>query len=165
VILIGIGANLPAVGHDDARSTCEAALKALEAAGVAIIAVSPWYESEPVPRSDQPWYVNAVARVTTSRSPADFLSLLHEIESRFGRIRSVANAARTLDLDLLDFDGLTGADEAWPVLPHPRLHQRAFVLLPLRDIAPEWRHPKFGKTVDALVAELPPGQEIRPLQA
>ncbi len=163
MIIIGIGANLPAPGQMDARSTCLAALAELRGRGIVIGAVSPWYESEPVPRSDQPWYVNAVVEVRDSRPPQALMAVLHEVEAVFGRVRGVPNAARTLDLDLLDHDGRVATGDAWPVLPHPRLQERAFVLLPLRDIAPDWVHPVLNKGIDALIRDLPEGQGIRRL--
>jgi 2-amino-4-hydroxy-6-hydroxymethyldihydropteridine diphosphokinase len=161
MILIGIGANLPGPGQIDARATCEAAFRSLEDRGIEVTVTSPWYESEPVPRSDQPWYVNAVAGLVCGLAPGELLALLHEVEAAFGRVRGAPNAARTLDLDLLDHDGLISEGEGWPILPHPRLHARAFVLLPLRDIAPDWTHPRSGAALDALIAALPADQRIR----
>lgn len=122
------------------------------------------YRSAPVPPSDQPWYVNAVARIETDRSPRDLLALLHRIEAAYGRERREVNGARTLDLDLLAYGDvvLRGGDGA-PVLPHPRMHQRAFVLLPLREVAPDWHHPVLGQTVDDLIAALPPDQTAEPI--
>jgi len=161
MIIVGVGANLPGPGQVDARGTCEAALRRLEERGVQVAALSPWYESEPVPRSDQPWYVNAVARLTCHHGASALLTLLHAVEAAIGRVRGAANAARTLDLDLLDFDGAVSDEGAWPVMPHPRMHARAFVLLPLRDIAPDWTHPVSCLGLDTLIADLPPDQRIR----
>jgi len=153
VILIGLGANLASHAGPPA-TTIEAALSALATAGVTIVARSPFYESEPVPRSDQPWFVNAVARVETALGPDELLARMHEVERNYGRVRRERNAARTLDLDLLDCDGLVrnGPDL---LLPHPRMHERAFVLKPLRDMAPMWRHPILGLTAAELLAALP----------
>lgn len=161
MILVGIGANLHGLAHDGVRGTCEAALARLPMHGIKVEAISPWYESAPVPRSDQPWYLNAVVRVTSALSPGDLLSKLHDIEANFGRERGTANAARTLDLDLLDHDGAVSDGQAWPILPHPRMHARAFVLLPLRDLAPDWKHPLLLMSLDDLISTLPAGQEIR----
>ena len=161
MIIVGIGANLAGEDYPDARATCEAALLELPSRGIRIDAVSAWYESEPVPRSDQPWYSNAVVRVRSELTPADLLSELHQIEARFGRERGAVNAARTLDLDLIDHEGAVSEDGLWPILPHPRMHARAFVLLPLRDLEPGWRHPKLGASIDALVSALPKDQKIR----
>jgi 2-amino-4-hydroxy-6-hydroxymethyldihydropteridine diphosphokinase len=160
MILIGLGANLPG-RFGSVALALDAALSALGAAEVAIEQRSGWYESAPVPASDQPWYVNGVASVTTSLDAAALLRLLHEIEQSLGRVRSVPNAPRTIDLDLLDFNGQLSTD--WPILPHPRLHQRRFVLEPLAEIAPSWRHPVSGESAAALLALADPAQITRPL--
>ena len=163
MILIGLGANLASHAGPPA-TTIEAALSALATAGVTIVARSPFYESEPVPRSDQPWFVNAVARVETALGPDELLARMHEVERNYGRVRRERNAARTLDLDLLDCDGLVrnGPDL---LLPHPRMHERAFVLKPLRDMAPMWRHPILGLTAAELLVALPEESRaaVRPL--
>jgi len=163
MILIGLGANLPSdVGEP--RATLEAALAELEREGVRVVARSRWYRSAPVPRADQPDYVNAVASVETALNPRDLLALLHRIEKKYGRVRGAPNAARALDLDLLAYrDRVSEGGEGAPILPHPRLHERAFVLLPLADIAPDWRHPRLGRTARELAAALPPGQDAAPL--
>jgi 2-amino-4-hydroxy-6-hydroxymethyldihydropteridine diphosphokinase len=163
VILIGLGANLASRAGPPA-TTIEAALSALETADVTIVARSPFYESEPVPRSDQPWFVNAVARVETALAPDELLARMHEIERTYGRIRRERNAARTLDLDLLDCDGLV-CNRADLLLPHPRMQERAFVLKPLHDLAPMWRHPVLGRTAAELLAALPEEARaaVRPL--
>ena len=134
----------------------------LPAIGIDVVARSPWYLSEPVPASDQPWFVNGVAAVATDLPPEALLARLLALETRFGRARGARNAARSLDLDLLDYDGRQCAT-ATLVLPHPRLHERRFVLVPLCDIAPDWRHPTLGVTATELVARLPPGLAIRRL--
>ena len=154
MILIGLGANLPSPEHGPPRATLAAALEALQARGTRVLRRSPWYESAPVPPSGQPWYVNAVAEVESGLSPPALLDALLAVEAGFGRVRGARNASRSVDLDLLDYGGLvTGPDEK-PELPHPRLHERAFVLLPLRDIAPGWRHPASGRTVETLIEAL-----------
>lgn len=161
MILLGLGANLPTARYGAPRETLEAALAALEAEGVRIIARSRWYRTAPVPPSDQPWFVNAVVAVATDRTPADLLALLHRIEARFGRRRQQRNEARPIDLDLLAYDDVV-FDEGGLVLPHPRLHQRAFVLLPLAEVAPGWPHPRLKRVVEALIAELPADQRAEP---
>jgi 2-amino-4-hydroxy-6-hydroxymethyldihydropteridine diphosphokinase len=163
MILLGLGANLPSATHGQPEATLAAALAALAAEGVTVDRLSPWYRSAPVPAGDQPWYVNGVAVVATLLAPAELLELLHRVERRFGRVRRDRNEPRVLDLDLLDYDGLV-QDSGQAVLPHPRLHERAFVLLPLRDVAPHWRHPLLGRTVDELAAALPPGQRVERLR-
>lgn len=160
VILLGIGANLPSA-FGPPRATCGAALVALERAGVKIAACSSWWNSAPVPASDQPWFVNAVVAIETELDPARLLALLLKIERAFGRTRTGnANADRTLDLDVLDYHGRVSNDAEDPRLPHPRMEGRAFVVLPLLEIAPEWRHPANGLSIKRLAGALPPGQAI-----
>lgn len=150
------------------RATCDAALIAMTEAGLAVGRRSRWYRSAPVPRSSQPWFVNGVAEVRTQLPPPEALAVLHRIESEFGRDRSAGvsrtDAARSLDLDLLAFGTLVTSSADGPVLPHPRLHARAFVLLPLAEVAPHWRHPISGQNVTELIAALPPGQVIEPVE-
>lgn len=166
MILVGIGANLAAPGYDGPREACAAALRALDATGVRVLARSSWYESAPVPASDQPWYVNAVAVLDAGgRGPDATMAALHRVERDFGRVRGARNAARTMDLDLLDFDGAVSAPAAAVALPHPRMHERAFVLLPLAEVAPEWRHPVSGAGVAELIAALPADQIARRMAA
>ena len=164
MILIGLGANLPSPRFGPPLATCRAALQALDAEGLRVVARSRWYRGAPVPLSDQPWFVNGVASVETTLPPAAVLSALHRIEDAFGRVRGKVNAPRTLDLDLLDYEGLVSADDGkGPVLPHPRLSGRAFVLLPLRDIVPGWRHPESGESLTDLIARLPVDQVTEPV--
>ena len=160
-IFIGLGANLPSPKHGPPRDAVLAAIRALEVAGLAVRARSPLYESEPVPVSDQPWYVNAVIEADSDLTSVALLALLHSVENAFGRVRSVPNAARMLDLDLLDCRGEVRTGPEAPILPHPRLQDRAFVLKPLVDIAPHWRHPVSGVQAAELLAALPAGQRIR----
>jgi 2-amino-4-hydroxy-6-hydroxymethyldihydropteridine diphosphokinase len=159
MILIGLGANLPsAVGPP--QTSLAAALAALAVDGVQVRARSGWYRTAPIPASDQPWFVNGVALVATRLDPGNLLAVLQRIEHRFGRRPGPADAARPLDLDLLAYDDRLADGAEGPILPHPRLHQRAFVLLPLREVAPGWRHPRLQQTVEALIAALPPGQAV-----
>ena len=160
MIIVGIGSNLAAPPFASPQQTAAAALAQLPDIGVRLVQRSRWYESEPVPPSDQPWYANAVAIVATALPPPALLARLLSLEARFGRRRGAPNAARTLDLDLLDYDGQECAEPDL-VLPHPRLHQRRFVLEPLAEIAPHWRHPRLGLSAAALLAALPPGQPLR----
>jgi 2-amino-4-hydroxy-6-hydroxymethyldihydropteridine diphosphokinase len=99
--------------------------------------------------------------VATSLQPDALLAELHAVEDIFGRVRSVPNAARFIDLDLLDFHGEIASGKA--ILPHPRMAERAFVLRPLADLAPDWRHPISGVSIAALLAALPVGQAIERL--
>ena len=160
MILIAIGANLPGPAGEPPIVACQAAAVALDGLpGLRLRALSRWYVTAPVPASDQPDYVNGAAHLEGAVDPAALLAWLLAIEATAGRRRGVANAARVLDLDLIAMGGLV-RDWPDPVLPHPRAHLRAFVLLPLRDIAPGWLHPRLGRSVEALISELPP-QQVR----
>jgi 2-amino-4-hydroxy-6-hydroxymethyldihydropteridine diphosphokinase len=134
-------------------------------ADVQLIGLSRWFESAPVPPSGQPTYINAVAALRIDRGemtdPARLLAWLLALEAAFGRERGAANAARTLDLDLIAIGDLV-RDAPDPILPHPRAHLRAFVLAPLADVAPDWVHPVLRRSAAALLADLP-RQDIRPL--
>lgn len=162
VILLGLGANLPSARHGSPRETLLAALAALEAACVRVVARSRWYDSAAWPDPSQPRYWNAVAALETALDPVALLALLHRVEDGLGRARGVRNAPRTVDLDLLDYEGLVRNGRGGPILPHPRMAERGFVLLPLRDIAPDWRHPVTGASVDALISALPAEEDVRP---
>lgn len=164
MILIGLGANLASPEFGAPPRSLEAALALIADRGVRIVARSRWYRSSPVPRSDQPWFVNGVVAVETGLEPAALLGVLHEVEARFGRVRRERNEARVLDLDLLAYGRrVSGVGES-PVLPHPRLHERAFVLYPLAEISPDWRHPRLGRTVASFIADLPRDAMAQPIQ-
>lgn len=163
MILIAIGANLPGPAGTP-RDNCEAALVALGAAGIRVTKRSRWYRTPPWPPSEQPWYVNGVVAVETTLDPRALLAVMHRVERDFGRVHEpgAVNAARPLDLDLIDYDG-RARSEPPPVLPHPRLEGRAFVLRPLADVAPQWRHPVTGRSVTELLAALPPDATAEPI--
>ena len=161
MILIAIGANLPGKNGEAPVEVCEAAAVAIRALpGLGFVALSPWYRTKAIPASTQPDYCNGMIRMSGTIDPAVLLQRLQEIEVQFGRERSAPNAARTLDLDIIDVGGMIRATPT-PVLPHPRAHQRAFVLRPLLDVASAWRHPVLRQNVTTLLAELPP-QVIEP---
>jgi 2-amino-4-hydroxy-6-hydroxymethyldihydropteridine diphosphokinase len=157
MILIALGSNLPFADKQPPEVVI-AAMATLEREGIAIDARSRFYSTAAWPDPMQPRYVNAVVRVRTALDPPALMERLHRIEQEFGRVRGAPNAPRTLDLDLIDYDGriMRGA----LTLPHPRLASRAFVLEPLAEVAPEWTHPETGETVAALIAALPP-QDVR----
>jgi 2-amino-4-hydroxy-6-hydroxymethyldihydropteridine diphosphokinase len=161
---VGLGANLDHPQFGSPQCTLSAAIDALAAAKLTVVACSPWYESAPVPAADQPWYVNGVVALRSDLPATRLLRCLHDIEARFGRVRSVANAPRVVDLDLLDHRGEVRQGNEAPILPHPRLTMRGFVLLPLRDIAPDWRHPLSGLGLADLIADLPKDQVTRKLE-
>ena len=151
-ILVAIGANLPGPNGRTALQSCKWATGRLAALpGLRLQAVSRWYESAPVPASDQPPFVNGVALLSGAADPHALLAALHGIEAEADRVRTVPNAARTLDLDLIGMDRLVLNGPLH--LPHPRAAERAFVVLPLCDVAPDWRHPRLARTA----AELLPG--------
>ncbi|MEK9845570.1 MULTISPECIES: 2-amino-4-hydroxy-6-hydroxymethyldihydropteridine diphosphokinase [Thalassospira] len=161
-ILIAFGANLPTEEYGAPAQTLKAALQRLMQDGdILIDAVSSFYETAPVPISDQPWYVNGVARISTKLSAHDLLARLHEVEAEFGRVRRERNAARVIDLDLIAYGREQVREEGGIQVPHPRMAERAFVLLPLRDVAGDWVHPVIGRTVEDLISELPEDQQIR----
>jgi 2-amino-4-hydroxy-6-hydroxymethyldihydropteridine diphosphokinase len=163
-IYIGLGGNLPHPQYGAPRQTLEGALAELDRRGVQLRRLSPWYRSAPVPMSDQPWYLNAVAEIATDLLADRLLAEMHAVEEIFGRARSTPNAARLIDLDLLDFNGkIAAGGPGKATLPHPRLAGRAFVLRPLSDLAPDWRHPVTGAPIEALVAALPADQAIERL--
>lgn len=162
IAYIGLGANLHSERFGPPKTTLAAALDLLSDHGLRLGACSGWWESAPVPASDQPWFINAVVRLDAAPPAGPLLELLHRLEADLGRVRSVPNAPRAADLDLLDAGGQLSAPDGWPTLPHPRLHERAFVLMPLKEIAPDWQHPESGAPIDALLAALPPGQTCRP---
>ena len=161
-ILIGVGANLPSA-YGSPLESCVAALDALGNMAVRVVRQSRWYTSAPVPASTQPWFVNGVAVLDSQLDPAALLEVLHEVEARFGRERAEPAAPRTLDLDLLDYRGCLRDGTPPPELPHPRLANRAFVLLPLADVAPEWTHPRSGEDIAALIDALGPDQVAEPM--
>jgi 2-amino-4-hydroxy-6-hydroxymethyldihydropteridine diphosphokinase len=163
MILIALGSNLPSFAGPPFE-TLKAALAALRANGIEPRKVSAAYESEAWPNPNDPTFVNAVAQVETDLAPSALLEQLHAIERTFGRTRGPRNAPRTLDLDIIDYNG--HVEEGPPTLPHPRMSERAFVLVPLAEIAPDWRHPVSGHTVTDLIAMLPPREKtaVRPFE-
>jgi len=164
-IFIGLGANLDHPRYGSPVETLSRALARLEDVGVKLVRRSRWYRTSPVPVSDQPWYINAVAEIRTGLGPESTLAALNRIEELFGRVRSERDAPRWIDLDLLDYNGDIKSNNNNKLinLPHLKLHERAFVLLPLAELAPAWRHPVLREAITALIARLPPAQKIAPL--
>jgi 2-amino-4-hydroxy-6-hydroxymethyldihydropteridine diphosphokinase len=153
-IIVGIGANLPTAAGDLPQVTCARALEALrQLPQLQLVGASAWFQTSPIPVSDQPDYINGAVLLAGETTPEALLAQLQAIERAFGRQRSIANAARTLDLDIVAMDGLVrpGPD---PIIPHPRAHERAFVLRPIADILPGWRHPVLNQDVAALLDRL-----------
>ena len=160
MIVIGYGANLDSE-YGSPFETFEVACRMLEKAGIKILQTSSMWETSPVDTAeDQPWYINAVLSVETDLNEACVLSALLKIEEDMGRQRTYKNAARIIDMDLIDYDGIV---TNYPnlTLPHPRMHERGFVLLPLQEIAPNWQHPRLNVGVDKLLSDVPPDQQMR----
>jgi 2-amino-4-hydroxy-6-hydroxymethyldihydropteridine diphosphokinase len=159
LIFVALGANLPS-SYGLPHETLAAAVRALGAAGMEVTAQSSVWLTAPVPVSDQPWYHNMVVAVQTAQSPYALLETLQGIENEFGRVRSVRNAPRVIDLDLIAYnDSILDRPEL--IVPHPRMHQRAFVLLPLRELAPDWAHPVTGARLADMVAALHVDQQAK----
>ena len=183
--LVALGANLPFEG-DPPETTLQRALKALAEEGLIIQSFSRLYGTPCFPAGAGPDYVNAAAVLDAGPEgdPTSILARLHKVESRFGRRRDRRWGMRTLDLDLLALGDSVLPDastqDAWRmlapetqaktapetlILPHPRLQDRAFVLVPLAEVAPHWVHPRTGRTVLDMLAALPAADRdaVKPL--
>lgn len=159
MIIVAYGANIDGPFGTPAE-TFEHAVCALNAAGVRVVQASSLWKTAPVGVTDvQPWYVNAVLVIDTDLSARALLDRLLSIETQMGRIRDDLNAARSIDLDLICYhnDVICEGDDL--VVPHPRMHERGFVLYPLKEVNPGWRHPESGVSLDALIGDLPEEQE------
>lgn len=141
LIYLALGSNL-----GDRLANLRGALERLSAVGVAISQESNIYETEPWGYADQPAFLNMVVEAATRLGPEALLSALKGIEKEMGRESSFRNGPRLIDLDILFYDDLV-LDSPPLIIPHPRLHERSFVLVPLADVAPEHLHPLLGETV------------------
>ena len=146
----------------DCREALEAALARFRAEGIAVVARSSWWRSAAWPDPSDPPFLNGVVIVHTAHGPHELMAALGRVEEAFGRRRGVANAPRTLDLDLIAYGRTTG-DLAGLILPHPRAAERLFVMGPLAEIAPDWRHPG-GETARTLAKSAPVGKDASPLR-
>lgn len=164
MIIVALGANLPSRFGTPAQ-TLYAALKAMAEKGVWPVQISRVWKTAPVPfDAAQPWYYNAVAAVQTSKSAHDLLMTLLQIEEDFGRVRGERNAPRLLDLDLIAYGNDIVSDEPDLIVPHPRMENRAFVLMPMGDILEEWIHPESGRRLTDMMAAIPEEQRAEPLE-
>lgn len=143
MILIGLGSNVSGPWGEP-RDTVLRALRELDSDGTRLVVASRLLETEPFGKLNQPSFVNAVARITTAMPPDALMLHLHDIERRAGRRRRMRWGPRTLDLDLLDYHGLIRHGRL--ELPHPGIAERDFVLTPLVEIAPHWRHPETRRS-------------------
>lgn len=147
VAVIALGSNL-----DNPVQQVEAALQAIAGLpGVTLLGRSSCYRTAPVGYAEQPDFINAVCQVRTTLTPQALLSALLEVEQAFGRVRTFRNAPRVLDLDLLLVEGVA-LDTEFLTLPHPRMHERAFVMLPLAEMAPDTQVGEHGKAADIAAA-------------
>lgn len=167
-VLVGLGANRRGAEACGIRATLQRALDIFPAYGIDVLARSSWYLSEPVSDIPQESYVNGVAKVCTQWPPLQLLAALQRVERAFARKRSreIRWGPRTLDLDLLSYGDIIyapGSCSGRLILPHPRMEQRAFVLVPLAELLPSWRHPLHGRSALALLSSLPK-REILSLQ-
>lgn len=158
IVYLSLGSNL-----GDRRANLQNAVTALNAAGIRVLRESPIYETEPVDYIDQPWFLNQVVEAETTLFPMQLLTRTARIERALGRVRSIPKGPRTLDIDIL-FYGNSIVHTRRLEIPHPRLAERRFVLIPLADLVPDLRHPTSHRTVRELLAYAPDvGQASRPV--
>lgn len=162
MILIGLGANLNSI-YGSPRETLNRCTDLLYQQSIFVIRSSSVWNSAPIPVSDQPWYCNAVCEIDTTHNPHELLAILNQIEHDVGRVRGVRDESRTLDLDILSYHDVIMNDDDLTI-PHPRMHDRAFILYPLREFTKDWLHPILCKNVTELIAAMPEGQGIERIE-
>ena len=155
IAYVGLGSNL-----GDKASNIRKALDMLNTDGVSVLAESSFYETEPEGYEDQDWFINAVAQIETNLSPDELLKLFKGIEKAIGRTKTIRWGPREIDLDLLLYDQVCLSSPDL-VIPHPRMHLRAFVLVPLAEIGADVLHPALGKTIGVLLTELQTAKSIQ----
>ena len=156
-IYLGLGSNL-----GDREENLRRARELLNAAGIAILRESPLYETEPQDLAHQPWFLNQVVEAETALFPMQLLSRVLKIEKELGRRRVIAKGPRTMDIDILLYHRFA-IDSPTLVVPHPRMHERRFVLAPMTELAPDLRHPVTRQTMRELLGRIK-GQAIRPFK-
>jgi 2-amino-4-hydroxy-6-hydroxymethyldihydropteridine diphosphokinase len=160
-VIVALGCNDKGA-WTDCREALEAALARFRAEGIDVVARSSWWASQAWPDPSDPPFLNGVVIVRTEHGPHALMAALGRIEDVFGRRRDVANAPRTLDLDLIAYGRLTG-DLNGLILPHPRATERLFVMGPLAEIAPDWRHPQGDRPASELAAKADVGRDACPI--
>ena len=160
-IIVALGSNL-AGDYGTTQALLEAALAAFGPAGLFVRARSRWWQSAAWPDPADPPYLNGVVLVETRLGVEQVLAVLHDIEARFGRLRHIPNAPRTLDLDLIAY-GRTVVDDEGVTVPHPRAAERLFVMGPLAELLPDWTHPVLGETAAALAGRATVGTDAAPI--
>lgn len=159
MVLIGIGSNLRSKKFGPPLSNCIESIQEIEK-NFRVKQISSWYKSEPLPKSDQPWFVNGVVEISYQNNNVEkLLKTLHEIEKKFGRLRKKLNESRTLDLDILDFNSKIISTKNLTI-PHPRMHKRKFVLLPIKELNKNWIHPKYNLSIENLLTAIKDSQNI-----
>jgi 2-amino-4-hydroxy-6-hydroxymethyldihydropteridine diphosphokinase len=158
---VALGSNLAGACRSS-EALLEAAVARFPEVGLRVSRRSGWWRSDAWPDPSGPEYRNGIALVEASDGPEAVLRALFALEARFGRSRTSRNAPRTLDLDLIAY-GRRVIDSPALTLPHPRAHERLFVMGPLAEIAPEWRHPRLGRTAVELAAAASVGRDARPV--
>lgn len=158
MIILGIGSNLGTTTSASPLENCNNAVENLKNFFL-VNQISKWYESEPIPKSNQNWFVNGVVQIKTSLNEFEVIRILQSIEKEFGRSRKKKNEPRILDLDIIAFNNKI-LNKNNLVIPHPRMHLRKFVLLPLRDINPYWVHPVLKMNVNNLIQKINIDQKI-----
>jgi 2-amino-4-hydroxy-6-hydroxymethyldihydropteridine diphosphokinase len=159
-VILALGGNL-AGDYPSLEALLEAALLELPRAGLPPLRRSNWWRSAAWPDPRDPPYLNGVTIVEAGLGPREVLAATHALELEFGRARGVANAPRTLDIDLIAY-GRQVIDEPGLVVPHPRAAERRFVMGPLAEIAPDWRHPVLNRTAAELAAQARFGRDAEP---
>jgi 2-amino-4-hydroxy-6-hydroxymethyldihydropteridine diphosphokinase len=154
IVYLSLGSN-----QGDRVANLNEAVSRIDAFGE-VLAVSSFYETEPVEYTAQPWFLNCAVKFETEKMPKQLLAVILDLEQQMGRRRTQQKGPRTIDIDILLF-GNSVIEAKDLIVPHPALHQRRFVLEPMAELAAETRHPVFKRTMRELRDALPPGQSVR----
>jgi 2-amino-4-hydroxy-6-hydroxymethyldihydropteridine diphosphokinase len=149
-VYLALGSNI-----GDRECNLRAAIESMTSAGLSVLRESPIYETEPVGYTAQRWFLNMVVEAETALFPLQLLTRIGKIERALGRIRTIPNGPRTIDIDILLYGSAVVRTPRLEI-PHPRMHERRFVLAPLSDLCPDLRHPVSRRTVRQMLNESPP---------